>query len=114
MTNNQTSLKLNKAQQQKVAYILKYENGYIVGTEADWVLYEQISEQQYKTLLEVKQAINNIVPYFTAAEKQEFKRSQAIRSLRDDYRFAKSMNDLETMQYAIKELRDYGIEEDDI
>ncbi len=114
MTNNQTSLKLNKVQQQKVAYIIKNEGGYTVGTEPDWTLQDQKSEQQYKTLVEVKEAIKNIIPFLTTAEKQKFERKQKIRSLKDDYKFAKRMNDLETIQYCIKELRLYGIKESDI
>ena len=114
MVNNQTSLKLNKLQQKQVSYIVKENGMYEVGTEADWALQGQTTVKQFKTLVEVKEAIVNIIPFLTNKESNDFKRKQQIRSITDDYNWAKRTNDLEGMKIAEKELKELGLTLKDI
>lgn len=109
MTNNQTSIRLTKRQSAMVSYIVKENGQYEVGTEADYALFGQTSVATYKTLAEVKQAIQNIIPFLTTTENQDYKKKQKIRSLRADYYIAYNMNDREWMKECKKELNELGI-----
>ena len=114
MTNNQTSLKLSKQDQEKVAYILKTDSGYVVGAEIDYVLFAQTEKQAnevtVKTLSEVKEVIKTIKTYI---EKETLNRSamvQKIKSALDDYKFAVSINNSEYTEEATKDLFKLGVE----
>jgi len=114
MTNNQTSLKLTKLQQKQVSSIVKENGKYTVCTENEWVLFGQTSIHEYNTLNEVKEAIKNIIPFFTTQEKADNERQMKIRSLKDDYRWAKRTGNEQDMKEALKELSYYGIKESDL
>lgn len=102
MTNSQTSLRLNKRQSEKVAYIVKENGQYEVGTEVGYALFNQKMFATYSTLKEV--AIQNIIPFLTTQEQNYYQKQQKIRSLKADYSIAKSMNDTEWMKECKKEL----------
>jgi len=109
MTNNQTSIRLTKKQSVMVSYIVKENGQYEIGTESNYALFGQTSVARYNTLSEVRQAIQNIIPFLTTQENNDFKRKQKIRSLKADYSIAKNMNDTEWVKECEKELRILGI-----
>ena len=110
MVNNQTSLKLNKLQNAQVSSITKENGKYIVMVNCDWAIEDQKQYGEYNTLKEVKSAIQNIIPFLTTKENDDFKRRQAIRSLKDDYKWELNNGNIEEAKQISKELMPYGIE----
>jgi len=108
MTNNQTSIKLNKKQSACVAYIVKVSTGYEIGLEGEWAFNDNTIIKTVSTLKEVKEEIGGIRHFLTTSEITDFKKSQKIRSLKADLSIAISINDLEWVKECEKELKEIG------